>query len=207
MLGMVPYDRPVAGPSAVVLLPDAWTARDAEEFRAWLAESFDPDSGNDWWVLRDPRPLGMSEPLQTGPMLVEATPYEEDDAEEMACLTRAAGFTPRSEIVLAAAVNGQDDHRLLAVLAVAIARRYRGMISLDGLLPAPSPPSVVAAAAGNSSTRHQTRAEQSATIMTLRGQWNAIPYRTAAGEVATYHVVNADLLISWLEHPQFRMVK
>jgi hypothetical protein len=100
----------MAGPSAEVLLPDAWTALDVQECQAWLAESLSPDSDNDWWVLRDPRHLGMSEPLTTGPILVKVTPYEEDDADETACVTRAAGFTPGSEIVLAAAVNGKDDH-------------------------------------------------------------------------------------------------
>lgn len=198
----------MAGPCAAVLHPHAWTALDVEEFRAWLAESLSPDSGEDWWVLRDPRHLGMSEPLNTGPILVRAAPYEEDDADETACLTHAAGFTPGGEIVLAAAVNGKDDHRLLAVLAVATARRYRGLISLDGLLPTPPTPDAAAVPAVGSSAVRQTQADRSeATIMTLGGQWHAIPYRTGAGEVATYHVVDADLLTSWLEHPHFRMVK
>jgi hypothetical protein len=180
-----------------------------QECQAWLAESLSPDSDNDWWVLRDPRHLGMSEPLTTGPINVEVTPHdEEDDADETACLTRAAGFTPGSEIVLAAAVNGKDDHRLLAVLAVAMARRYGGLISLCGLLPAPPPPDVAAVPAVDSSSGHRMWAEWSqATIMTLRGQWHTIPYRTAPGEVATYHLVDADLLTSWLQHPHFRMVK
>ncbi|MEU8238230.1 DUF6368 family protein [Actinoplanes missouriensis] len=179
----------MAGPSAVVLLPDVWTSQEEGEFRVWLAESFRPD-GHDWWVLRDPRPLGLPEHLQTGPMLIEVGRHEADDAGEAAGLARAAGSVPGSEIVLAAAVNGTDDHRLLAEIAVAIARRYGGLIGLDGPLPVPT---------GSATARE--------IIRSLRGRWHEIPYRTAGGDVAVYHVVDAGLLSSWLRHPHFRMVK
>ena len=172
----------------MILLPDAWAPDDVETFRAWVAESFRPDGGDDWWVLREPhRPAG--------PMLIEVVGHQDDDAEDAACLTRAAGFSPVTEIVLAAAVNGEDDHRLLAELAVATARRYGGLISLDGLLPVPD-----GSDAG--------RADRSrALIATLGGRWHEVAYHTAMGEVAAYHVVDADLLTSWLQHPHFRMVK
>ena len=43
----------------MILLPDAWTPDDVETFRAWVAQSFRPDDGDDRWVLREPgRPAG-----------------------------------------------------------------------------------------------------------------------------------------------------
>lgn len=80
----------------------------------------------------------------------------------MACLTGAAGFSPRPEIVLAAMVNAAADHQ-------GWADRSR------------------------------------ATLASLGGRWQEIPYRTAWGEDATYHVVDAELLLRWLRHPDFRM--
>jgi hypothetical protein len=198
----------VAGPSAAVLLPGAWTADDVREFRGWLSESLSPDRDN-WWVLREPRNLDKTEPSpQTGPMLVKPDAYECDDADEAARLTRAAGFLPITEIVLAAAVNGKDDHRFLAQLAVAIARRYGGLIDLDGALPVPPPAGVSVLSALESGTGRRRWEDRSrATIATLSGRWHEIPYRTASDEVAVRHVVDADLLASWLQHPLFRMVK
>ncbi|MCZ7423640.1 MULTISPECIES: DUF6368 family protein [unclassified Micromonospora] len=199
----------VAGPSAAVLLPGGWTAdEDVREFRVWLSESLSP-AGDNWWVLREPRSLDMAEPSPTtGPMLIEPDPYECDDADEDACLTRAAGFLPITQIVLAAAVNGKDDHRLLAQFAVAIARRYGGLIDLDSMLPVPPPPEVSALSALESGTGRRRWEDRSrATLATLHGRWHEIPYRTAWDEVAVRHVVDADLLDSWLHHPLFRMVK
>lgn len=191
----------MAGPSAVVLLRKAWTAPDVDEFLGWLAISLSPDTGTGWWVLRDPHRLDQSEPLATGPLLIEPSRYESDDDEETAGLTHAIGFTPATEIVFAAAVNGKDDHRLLALLAAATARRYGGFISLDGLLPVPSGTTAPTPLDSEHPARSRT------TIMTLSGQWHEIEYRTAWGEVATYHVVDAELLTSWLHHPHFRLAK
>jgi hypothetical protein len=200
------YDRLMAGPTAAVLTPGLLTAAYLDEFRRWLAESLTPDTDGDWWLLREPSRLDMESPLQTGVMLVEPTAYEGDD--EAACLDRALGFSAGIEVVLAAAVNGKDDHRFLAHLAVAIARRYGGLIDLGGLLPVPPPPGVSALEAVESGVGLQEWDDRSrATIATLSGRWHEIPYRTAGGEVAVSHVVDADLLASWLQHPLFRMVK
>ncbi|GAA2529482.1 DUF6368 family protein [Winogradskya humida] len=198
----------MAGPTAAVLTPDPFTAGNLNEFHGWLAESLTPDTAGNSWLLREPRRLGMESPVQTGPMLIEPIAYEDEDAEEAACMERALGFPPGSEVVLAAAVNGKDDHRFLAHLAVAIARRYGGLIDLGGRLPVPPPRGVPALAALESGVGLQEWQDLSrATIATLAGRRHEIPYRTAGGEVAMFHVVDADLLTSWLRHPLFRMVK
>ncbi|MFG1891685.1 DUF6368 family protein [Micromonospora sp. NPDC049051] len=198
----------VSGPSAAVLLPVEWTADDVRAFRVWLSESLSPD-GDNWWALREPRNPDMAKPLpKTGPMLIQPDAYGCDDADEAVCLTRAAGFLPITEIVLAAAVNSKNDHRFLAQLAVAIARRYGGLIDLDGLLPVPPPPEVSALSTPQSGPgRRRWKDHSRATIGTLSGRWHEIPYRTAWDEVAVRHVVDADLLASWLQHPLFQMVK
>jgi hypothetical protein len=96
----------------------------------------------------------------------------------------------------------------MTLLAVAIARRYGGLISLDGPLPAPPLSDDAALSALDSIAGRQARVDRTrATIMSLPGRWHEISYRTAGGNVAIYHVVDADLLTSWLQHPHFRMVK
>jgi hypothetical protein len=143
----------VAGPAAGVLLPDAWTRGDVEELHGWLP------------------------PTQS--ITVEVGAPEYDDPDEAAHLKRALGYLPGTEIVLSAALNGPEDHRLLARLAIVIARRYDGRIDLDGLVAARSDDD----------------------------RWLRVPYRTARGQAAAYHVVDAEQLTEWLEHPRFRMVK
>jgi hypothetical protein len=163
-----------------VLLATSWTDAEIVAFRDWLAEIFVTDS--DGWWLRDAQRLGMSSPApMTGPMFVDAGEPEHEDPDEIAALAKAAGFHPGTEIVLSAATSGRDSHELLGRLALAIVRRYGGIVDLTGPLPA-DPGS-------------------------LPGQAHEIPYRTAEDEFAVYHLVDAELLASWLEHPQFRMVK
>jgi Family of unknown function (DUF6368) len=90
-------------------------------------------------------------------VLVEPTRYECDDDNEEASVSHAVGYLPGTEVVLAAAVNGKDDHRLLAHLAVAIARRQGGFIDLGALLPMPAPPDASALHRwGRSVTRNET---------------------------------------------------
>jgi hypothetical protein len=106
------------------------------------------------------------------------------------------------------ATNGKDDHQFLARLAVAIAGRYGGIIDLGGVLPVPPPPGVsVLSALETGTSRHLWEDFSRATLATLSGRWYEIPYRTALDDVAVRHVVDVDLLASWLQHPLFRMVK
>jgi hypothetical protein len=197
----------VTGPSAAVLLPDPWTASDVAPFRAWLAESLTV-AADDWWTLREPRRLDWrTASPDTGPMLIEPGGWD-GTPDEAASLARVAGFRPAAEVVLASATNGGDDHRFLAWLAVAVARRYGGLIDLTGPLPVPPPPGESALEAlASGAARERWWASSRATIATLSGTWHEIPYLTASNTTAVYHVVNADLLTSWLEHPLFRMVK
>ena len=203
----------MAGPAAGVLLPDRWTAGNVDEFHEWLASWLTPAGDNTWLpssveaptttAIGSWRPRSAAGPTTTavgswrprsavGPMTVEVGPRECEDADEAAHLRQALGYLPGTEIVLAAAVSGPENHRFLAQLAIAVARRYDGLIDLDGLLPT-----------GGPEWKNRSRA----IIRTLPGRWHEIPYRTAGDEAAAYHVVDADLLTAWLQHSQFRMVK
>ncbi|GAA4264352.1 DUF6368 family protein [Dactylosporangium darangshiense] len=198
----------MTGPSAAVLLPDPWTASDVKLFRAWLAEMLTNDI-DDWWLLREPSEVGwQTASLATGPMLVEPGAWDPEDPDEAVHLASAVGFLPGAEVVLASATNGVDDHRFLAHLAVAVAQRHRGLIDLTGPLPVPPPAGVNALEAVDSGAGiEQWWATSRDTLAALGGAWHEIPYVTAGGTTAIYHVVDADLLTAWLAHPRFRMVK
>jgi hypothetical protein len=190
------------------LLADPWTASDVKLFRAWLAEMLTNETA-DWWLLGEPSQLGwQTASLAAGPMLVEAGARDPDDPDEALHLVRAVGFLPGAKVVLASATNGADDHRFLAHLAVAMARRYRGLIDLTGPLPVPPPAEVNALDAVVSGAGiEQWRATCRDTLAALGGAWHEIPYVTARGTTAIYHVVDADLMTAWLAHPRFRIVK
>lgn len=149
----------------------------------WLAESLTAEGDSGWWMLQEPGRLDMESALQTGSMLVEPTPYQSDDADEAAWLSNALGFLPGTGVVLAAAVNGKDDHRFLA--------------HLGALLPVPPPAGISALPALESGAGHHEWANRSrATMATLSGWWHEISNRRAGAEVAASHVVDADLLSS-----------
>ncbi|MEU2701731.1 MULTISPECIES: DUF6368 family protein [Micromonospora] len=198
----------MAGPCVAVLLPDPWTASHVELFRVWLAEALTNQTG-DWWLLREPSRLGwQAESPVTGPMLVEPDDWDVEDPDEATFLARAAGFRPATEVVLASAANGVDDHRFLAHLAVAIAHRYGGLIDLTGPLPVPPPARVRVLDAVEAGTGiEEWWAGSRETLRMLGGAWHEIPYVAAGGTRHIYHVVEPDLLTVWLTHPQFRMVK
>ncbi|MET7472128.1 DUF6368 family protein [Micromonospora sp. NPDC005686] len=198
----------MSGPCAAVLLPDSWTPSHGELFRVWLAQALTKETG-DWWLLREPYRLGWQVVSPTtGPMLVEPGDWASEDQDEEACLVRAVGFRPATEVLLAAATNGLDDHRFLAHLAVATARRYGGLIDLTGQLPVPPPLGVRALDAVESGVgMAQWQARVRETLRMLGGTWQEIPYLTDRGTTAIYHVVDPDLLAAWLTHPDFRMVK
>ena len=82
-----------------------------------------------------------------------------------------------------------------ARLAAATARRYGGLIDLDGPLPV------------GTSTAPDPDAASRAVLTGLSGRWYEVPYRTVDDVIVIRHVVDADLLTSWLRHPSFRMVK
>jgi Family of unknown function (DUF6368) len=96
-----------------------------------------------WWRPRESRLLGKADLAgEAGAIAVEVAAWQADDPQEARSLRMSVGFLPRAEIVLAAAVNGDEDHRLLAHLAIALARRHNGLNDLCGPVPTPVPPGV-----------------------------------------------------------------
>jgi hypothetical protein len=116
----------MAGPAASVLLSDVVDGEGMVRLRRWLEGSFRSEGG-DWWT-----PLASTE---AGMLLVEAADYEGDDFEEAEGLIGEIGFLPATEIVLAAAVNRPESHRLLGETALELALLYDGLIDFDGMLP------------------------------------------------------------------------
>lgn len=99
------------------------------------------------------------------------------DGFELAAVVAALGFQPSTTVHAFAYGNAPADHRLLAELALAVARRYDGLVDFGGSL-------------GDNVTAR-------------RGWLVSLPYEWSG----TFHIGDADFLDAWMEDPRFHMVE
>jgi hypothetical protein len=151
------------GPSTVILSPRPLDRAVVTAIIESVAEMF---RERDFWV--DGLPFGSY--------------YGADYPDELADYTRddfapVVGWIPADLFGCYAITDDPDSHRILAALAVRIARTGDGIIDLDTLLPL---------------------------TPTLPGTLHQVPYRTKPG---TRHCCDADYLEAWANHPDFRLGK
>ena len=120
----------------------------------------------------EPRPFGMN---------LGGTGFS---AEELQPAASALGFFPSAALHAFAYANAAVDHRMLAELALYLARRFDGVIDFGGSL---------------------------GDVPATRGMLLEVPYRVderiAAEKSATYHLGDVEFLESWLRAPGFHMLR
>lgn len=105
---------------------------------------------------------------------------EPRDSEEIGVIEASLGRELSSEVGLAAMCNGDEDHQILAEIAIWLSERLSGYIDLHGTKKFPA---------------------------NLPGRICLIPYETASGHQAEYAVTDTTALRAWLSCTEFRMVK
>ncbi|WP_432071796.1 DUF6368 family protein [Streptomyces wuyuanensis] len=108
---------------------------------------------------------------------------------------------PVQETVVSACVAGRESHRLLGHLSASLARRLGALIGCNGLL-------------GHRCGLHGAGPEQEAAGLAaaralvggIGGVVHEVPYTSGDGVVRYTHVCDAAFMVSWLRHPEFRMV-
>jgi hypothetical protein len=105
---------------------------------------------------------------------------ERRDPAEDEQIVQKTGWVPAPEFGLAAMCNQDDDHRILAEMALWLARRLSGHINVGGTLDLPA---------------H------------LAPHAFSVTYETGSAWESQYMVLDPLALAGWLEFPHFRMVK
>jgi hypothetical protein len=135
----------MVGPSATVLLRETWVELDVAKFYRWLNDRMIPDEEPDerWYRARPAAWHQLPPPERLCPFLVDVGRWNEyDDSALEASMRATVGYLPGTALVLAAACSGPDNHRALGELALMVARRYGGLIDIDGPLKVQPPPEI-----------------------------------------------------------------
>jgi hypothetical protein len=176
----------MCGPTAAILLRDRLSSGEVGRLPEWFAPGWEHQTRFHLWELREPATLGLRVlPGPVGAFEWRVEPWQPDDDRQADTVQRCLGYRPHTELLIAALLNGPADHLVLAHLAAALARHLDAYIDLTGPLPTEAAADPLLARAG--------RAYE-------------IPYQTALGHPATYHLVDAHFLQSWPQHPSFRMI-
>jgi len=142
--------------------------------------------GDDFWI--NGRPFI----LQVGPENAEQLPEIAESG-----LSGILGWSPQEIVTFAAMCNGDQDHHILAQLCIAVAERDGGVIDFGGCL-------AIGPTFDGSVRSGALRVENPEGT---KGVLFATAYETGAGSFATTHCGDVALVRSWLQHPDFRMLK
>ena len=119
------------------------------------------------------------------------------------------GVRPDTEIGVGAFVNGTEDHRILAEIVLALARRLGGIIDLGGLIVPHATSRAVHLLKGAYERTQWSDVKEGVESFTdaMPGIAVARPYIVSADREWASHVVDTAFLEAWLHHPEFRMIK
>ena len=172
----------------------------------------DPDGDSIW--VETTRPIGGSyegtgRPFLVGPGVESERPWAdgywpaETEETPAAFYQRNFGLVPNEQIILSAMVNGPEDHRILAELAICAAERLGGIIDMGGLIVPRDVPYKVWLEAPWSVVRPRVEAFTAS----MPGKAVAVPYETGGSREWASHTVDATFLRAWMRHPEFHMIK
>ncbi|NHZ33669.1 hypothetical protein F0185_08710 [Massilia sp. CCM 8692] len=129
------------------------------------------------FTVKDTRPIHGSYAGEGRPFILFSESIDAGTADAIAALT---GWYPAQGIGFAAMCNGDEDHRILAELALWLAGRLSGYVDMGG------EPDLPAGLPGNA---------------------HALPYDTASGWEAHATLLDPTALAAWMRCQAFRMVK
>lgn len=178
----------MGGPTVQLLVP-----REVErsEMVAWASTFDDLEEGGRFWISDatslgldwrgDGRPLGWS----FGRIEDEREPDEVEHVHQL------LGATV-TQVQLDAFCNRSIDHQLLGHAALQLCERFGGLVNmLCSIQP---------------HSREEVTLEQiSEFVRAQPGRVIEVPYLTGLDKPWVYHIVDAEFLRHWLEHPYFRM--
>lgn len=200
----------MTGPSAQIPMREPLTSDAADELDRWLrsiAVHIEGGAG-DWSLnVRDGDAIGLagdSGASCTVGVALEAPDYEGD--AERAAAAACLGFLPAQWISLDIGCGDADSQRVLGQLALGVAERYSGSIDLGHVVtPAVTMERQLRSAA--SGAPWFTAAEIRAFVAPFSGKVCEIPSESPFQGLGFYHIVDVEFWRTWLQHPEFHMLK
>lgn len=119
------------------------------------------------------------------------------------------GVRPDTKIGIDALVNGSEDHRILAEIVLALARRLKGIIDMGGLIVPHSTYQGALLLEGSYERLCWLDVKLGVESFTdaMPGIAIALPYRVDGKREWASHTVDVAFLQAWLKHPEFHMIK
>jgi len=200
----------MGGPSAGVLLRRRLSAAQHAELEQMLRSLGERSDGSADLSVQTTIPIGGDYHSAGKPFGVHVNELVSEEnvlaLEEMEsqAIIQGFGFLPEQEIQLDAYCNGPQDHRILGLLALAIAERFDGIIDFGGLLFPPLTPN-------QKEFIWEPRWEDAEPfsrklIDSMPGVAIAVPYTTVS-RTWVYHVADTTFMRAWLAQPHFHMIK
>lgn len=186
----------MAGPAVGLWLPEERSALDAVPWLDSFCEVQTPDGCLEFHV-REPSALGLGN-VSPGRFHLALESLEE---------YQELGFPgidqpPAAELALVAYRSSQDDHLVLAHLALLLAEHFDALINFYGLLGYRFPLD------GLSDEEEAARLIEARTLAaSLPGHVWETQYATYKGGHWYSHIGDREFLTAWLRHPEFRMIQ
>ncbi len=135
--------------------------------------------------VTDTRPIGGSYFGSEQPFIFSKSPFELEEYDDysppiLSFLHEAFRFVPENILTFSAMCNGAHNHRILGELMLHFGSTLGGIVDFDG---SPVPPDAIDELV------------------------KTIAYRSASGLMLPAQFARPEFLRSWLNHPQFQMVK
>jgi hypothetical protein len=103
-------------------------------------------------------------------------------------LSNALGWMPRCELSVGLGCNQPRDHKVLGWLCAELAGGFDGMVDMNGVLPIPE-------------RKGWKEADLSGTLLIALHEYGD------EGKLTEFHLADAAFLRTWLQHPNFHMIK
>ena len=214
------------GPVVNILLRTALTMEQITDLEHWLrsiTSSLEGKQGNDWWPfwIKDGSTIGLAsldcqrscafglaiENQSTEKEYIDKhgsidVYVQEELQEEQKHFLHYLGYVPQQYINVYAGCNNPIDHRILGQIALLLAERYDHIIDLGALRPPLQP-----GRRWDIESDTIEDVEQYVRSLAFPGHIFHMYYTTARDTRWVHHLVDTQWFRSWLQHPNFHMVK
>ncbi|MCP4155124.1 MAG: hypothetical protein GY757_45790 [bacterium] len=192
----------MGGPAASIIIPAPLGEEAKAGIRADIQRMAKHIEGDNFWI--EDTPLFFC----IGPEFEGDEPLEDYIAEGVPGII---GWTPRDNLDLISLCKSKRDHRVLGELCLYFARKLNGLIDFNGALTPPIRGKVKTLFherySGSGNNWEDWEPHFNEMVRGMPGRLFSIPYVTITGMTWVSHIGDAEFMVSWLQHPNFHLIK